>query len=737
MNNNIINQVENIVDNIRTVDEIVMAFEYTQLCSKLLRHPETEHLGRKIIINILDNWNKLNSVYHEIWIDLIEAAGFYPYLEKNKEILHLDNTSSLIRKHFHSSPNLEGKILHEEQFFLNKILQEEKNLIVSAPTSFGKSLLIEEVVASLRYYNIVVIQPTLALLDETRKKLNKYKEYYKIIVRTTQEPSLSKRNLFLLTAERVMEYKGLPKIDFFIIDEFYKLSAKRDDERSDVLNNAANLLLNKHKSRFYLLGPNINGISDGFAERYNAVFYKTDYSLVDNISVDIYSKHQGMFGKRGIKKKYKEKVLFELLVELKEEQSLIYCSSPNRARQLAKRFLDYILVEFIRLDNEHFELIEWIKENVSDKWSLILCLQNRIAYHDGALQKHISSTIVDYFNSNKVSYLFCTSTIIEGVNTSAKNVIYFDESIGLNKDIDYFDYSNIKGRSGRMMEHYVGRIFNFNKPPIKQDILIDIPFFEQNPVSDEVLIQLEDSQIKDKESDQYRRINSIPFEEREIFKRTGEIINGQQKILEILKRDINEQYHNIAWSRYPKYGQLQYILTLGWNNLIRENENTKPMTLKKLVKVTNDYSRHQNVMILVDNNVNYYKSQQNYQKYDDAEILDFAIREAFQTLRHWFQYKVPKWLNVVNELQKYVCREYNLIAGDYSFFASQIENDFIRENLTILVDYGIPNSAIKKLEQVISPKITEDEVINSIRQNKYYELQTLIDYEKSKLKDLL
>ena len=59
-------------------------------------------------------------------------------------------------------------------------------------------------------------------------KLRKYKDDYKIVVRTSQRYSENKRNLFLLTAERVMEYEPLPKIDFLIIDEFYKLSLKRN-----------------------------------------------------------------------------------------------------------------------------------------------------------------------------------------------------------------------------------------------------------------------------------------------------------------------------------------------------------------------------------------------------------------------------------------------------------------------------------------------------------------------------
>jgi len=276
-----------------SIDE---SFSFAKISSILLRTTGNE--GRKIIIYVLDNWNKFPSETIEIWTDLIESAGFYPYLEKEKEKLKFNNLAGEIRKESHFSGNLDGKYFHEEQKYLKEILESSKNLIVSAPTSFGKSLLIEEFVANKKFKNIVVIQPTLALLDETRKKLKKYKEDYKIIVRTSQEPSEETGNLFLLTAERVMEYQNLPQVDFFVIDEFYKLSAKRDDERSDVLNNAFyKLLQNLPQPQFYLLGPNIDGISEGFEEKYNAVFYRTNYSLIENKTIDIYSDNKAKFDK--------------------------------------------------------------------------------------------------------------------------------------------------------------------------------------------------------------------------------------------------------------------------------------------------------------------------------------------------------------------------------------------------------------------------------------------------------
>ncbi len=76
-------------------------------------------------------------------------------------------------------------------------MESDKNLIVSAPTSFGKSLLIEDIVASRKYKNIVIIQPTLALLDETRKKLKNTEKIIKL---------LSKQHKNLILIKEICSY---------------------------------------------------------------------------------------------------------------------------------------------------------------------------------------------------------------------------------------------------------------------------------------------------------------------------------------------------------------------------------------------------------------------------------------------------------------------------------------------------------------------------------------------------
>jgi hypothetical protein len=482
-----------------------------------------------------------------------------------------------------------------------------------------------------------------------------------------------------------------------------------------------------------LLGPNIDSISEGFVEKYNATFYKTLSSLVDTKVIDIYSQHKKFFDKPRKFKKYKEDILFELLLSLSDEQSIIYCSSPSRVRYLSNKFLAFLLEKGIVKNNNELDIIEWIRINVSPEWSLINLLKNEIGIHDGALQKHITSTIIEYFNSQKLKYLFCTTTIIEGVNTSAKNIIYFDSTKGNRSPIDYFDYSNIKGRAGRLMVHYIGKIYNFNPIPENKQVIIDIPFFEQNPISDEVLINLEINEVKEINREQSQKIENLPQNEKELIKQNGVHVFGQKNIIDTIRIDILTKYHLISWNKFPTKEQLEYVLSLAWNNLLKPNESVRPMTLRGLVTVTQIYGYNQSIWNLINSNFSYFKTLTAYSTLSDNEIMDEAIRSSFQVLKHWLEYKVPKWLSVINSIQEFICLEKGLRPGNYSYFSNLIENDFLRENMVLLSEFGIPSSAIRKLEQIIPATISQDEVFKMIKTANIYNNKIFIEYERNKI----
>lgn len=237
--------------------------------------------GRNIVIRVLENWDSVCKESKEIWVNLIERAGFYPYISNlDHEKLSLQGS---LRRNWFKSENLEDVYFHVKQKEIEIALNKNENIVVSAPTSFGKSLIIEEVIASKKYDNLLIIQPTLALIDETRRKLNKYNDY-NIVVNSKQE--MKDKNIFILTAERVLEMKSLPQINFLVVDEFYKISNRINDERIDVLNIAIARIMYMNPQILFLT-PNIDGISKSFLEKYNINFLNTTFSMVTNEIINI------------------------------------------------------------------------------------------------------------------------------------------------------------------------------------------------------------------------------------------------------------------------------------------------------------------------------------------------------------------------------------------------------------------------------------------------------------------
>ena len=135
--------------------------------------------GRAILIRVLEIWEFVNDETKEIWLSLLERAGFYPYFaEKMNDKMINPSLQAKIRTQYFKSEYLDNVYFHEQQKEIEIALHRKINVAVSAPTSFGKSLLIEEIVARKEYKNILVVQPTLALIDETRRKLFTFETQY-------------------------------------------------------------------------------------------------------------------------------------------------------------------------------------------------------------------------------------------------------------------------------------------------------------------------------------------------------------------------------------------------------------------------------------------------------------------------------------------------------------------------------------------------------------------------------
>ena len=80
-----------------------------------------------------------------------------------------------------------------------------------------------------------------------------------------------------------------------------------------------------------------------------------------------------------------------------------------------------------------------------------------IAYHVGYLPTHIKKRIEDYFERGIIRTIFCTSTLVEGVNLPADNLIVLKYRNG-RSNLDEVSFRNLLGRVGRIKYNLYGNV---------------------------------------------------------------------------------------------------------------------------------------------------------------------------------------------------------------------------------------------------------------------------------------
>lgn len=428
--------------------------------------------------------------------------------------------------------------------------------------------------------------------------------------------------------------------------------------------------------------------------------------------------------------------LFNLLKKL-DEPALIYCSSPDRVFNLANKFLTFLKTSIKNKQTSTKEsvsdLIQWIKVNIHKDWELIEALIYSIGVHNGALPRHLASSIVDLFNQGDIQYLFCTSTLIEGVNTSAKSVILFDKKKGP-KYIDYFDFKNIIGRSGRMKKHYIGNVFKFHPEPMQITVDVDIPVYTQKKAPIELLVQLDKKDLNENSKKILSKFNSIPEDLQKILKsNVGINIEGQINVIKTLTEQFSELYPYISWSGIPNFEQLNTVINLAWLNFIKKGEGGV-QSPRQLTFLALEYFHNKSLHVII--NKQFYSEFWQKREPDETIRLRKVIQSVLQTSKHWFDYKLPKLITVMSSLQSYVCEIKKVPPGNYLYFSSQFEHDFLPSNLSVLLEYDVPVSAIRKIESLFSEEFQKiDEIIEIIKRTNLAEFD-LLPYELKKLQSI-
>lgn len=629
---------------------------------------------------------------------LVGELGLFPYLDYE----HLGYKDK-IRNSFFTAPIKGEYTFHIKQAeVFNRILKGE-NIVLSAPTSFGKSLIIESILGSKIFNNIVIVVPTIALIDELKNKFFEYKNEYKIITQSHQ--SIEEKNIFIFTQERVLECENLNNIDFFIIDEFYKLMPLRiEDLRCDRLNLAFEKLYKKVK-RFYMLGPNIEGLVDNLEINLNCTFLKFDEFKTVSSNEEYFSIREN--GNDPDKDIDRDRHLFQILPKIieKNEQTVIFCKSPQRVANVMVKILESGLLTTVNLDSE---LSQWLRSTYHEEWSLASSIEHGLAYHHGKLPRALSSIIVELFNKEVLKILVCTSTLIEGVNTSAKNMIIYDDCITGKEKLDAFTFNNISGRSGRMFKYFVGNVFVFGQRPEPQLPFIDIPIMTQSQhVSDSMLLQISD-ELTDENKNKISHLleqNTLPLY---ILKKHQNI--SPVKLLDFanaLNTNHSSWYRNMRWEGiYPTSFQLKHLSMLIFKYFGINKMSGSVRTIDHLNNRIRSIINMETDKDLIQKEFTYRISQNSDYTVDDA------VQTIFDFKRNIIGYNLPKIILAINDIQEYIFKgkRYHDY-GKYEAFAHSLESFYEIPAITTLEEFGIPFEISKKISEKI--RLTSNDDIDS------------------------
>jgi hypothetical protein len=196
----------------RPIESSLEAFAVLRSIARMLsREPENAE-AQSLLIRSLEQREAFEGA-SELLNALLRETGLYPYAEPAR----LTSRDRLAFE-FHrpeGSMGEKGTVFHRVQAQVYRALMDGANVILSAPTSFGKSLIIDAIIDSARHKRIVLVVPTIALIDETRKRLARFNDRYKIITHASQMPEQGERGaIYVLTQERVIDRSDLDEIDF-------------------------------------------------------------------------------------------------------------------------------------------------------------------------------------------------------------------------------------------------------------------------------------------------------------------------------------------------------------------------------------------------------------------------------------------------------------------------------------------------------------------------------------------
>jgi superfamily II DNA/RNA helicase len=440
------------------------------------------------LITLLNEDYKANPYYQTFSHSVLAKLGNFPGIdflknENNSSELPFDRElEKKVKEFIQAVPDTEDLIFTDSQFELYKKISGSKHFSFSGPTSMGKSFIIKsfirKVVGNKPPENIVIMVPTRALINQFSIDLNKelkdVLEHYNYTVITNSNvselPSTEQHYIFVLTPERLLSYlsqKKNPNIAYLFIDEAHKLAAEKDSRAVTAYSAISKALRRNPNLNLYFSSPNVSN-----PEVFLKLFKKDEKQFFRTIETPV---SQNLFFVDLVEKKVthyldngnyefepkivtKAESIFDLLSEIGgEESNIVYCSSRFDAVDKAAKLFEQNQKKQVIVSKNVKRVIRQIRAYIHKDYYLGEFLDRGIGYHFGNLPQIIRNKVEGLFKEREINYVFCTSTLLEGVNLPAKNVFILNNKNGRNT-FQPIDFWNLAGRAGRLKHELSGNI---------------------------------------------------------------------------------------------------------------------------------------------------------------------------------------------------------------------------------------------------------------------------------------
>lgn len=452
----------------------------------------------------------------------IMELGMYdltPYFNTEEFDLNLSETIML-------NKNLSRKIEHIKedlyfsppQFKALSCLSEKDRVILSAPTSFGKTLIVKEYIFKNSPKNIVYIVPTNALayeLERSFKENDKFSHYIIFdkcsqIDRVKGAKTINENLFFIGTQEKFLEIEPsiMESIDLFVIDEAYKLQESiLSNQRAYKLSETFLDSLANNSKKIFLLTPKAK--LQGF-EKYGFFVFESDFNAVEKNYIVL-----------------KENEFFKTLFNKGEkEKTILFCKAPNQINDTYEEITPFLL------QTNSTDFVKSLEAEIHPDWIVVKLLKSNILTHHGQMPKYVQNRMINLFNNNEnYNILLGTNSISEGINTSTKNLFIHPSSANTT---DTLLLKNTIGRAGRLGKYPIGHIFSTEeiKKVVEEEIVITLAISNEEEIT-----EIEDSRNNEKIS-AFSELYCIETDFCQELIKTHKIsLNKLGRILDALKED--------------------------------------------------------------------------------------------------------------------------------------------------------------------------------------------------------